>query len=242
MPKIDIVIPVYNQVDKIIKCLKSLEEQTFQDFSITIVDDGSQDNVKYILEVWLRAENLSANNYKNEISTKTTIIRQENKGAPSARNRGAQKGGAEYILFCDADVILNKNYLQHTLNTLNTHKNFSYCYTSFKYGWKKFKLFDFDPEKLKKMPYIHTTSLIRRCDFPGFDENLKRFQDWDLWLTMLEAGHTGIWIPKYLFKVQAGGTMSKWVPEFMYKYFKKGKRVDDYYKAMEIVKKKHNLI
>jgi len=48
------------------------------------------------------------------------------------------------------------------------------------------------------MPYIHTTSLIKKDYFPGFDENIKRFQDWDLWLTMLQSGHTGYFINQIL--------------------------------------------
>ena len=92
------------------------------------------------------------------------------------------------------------------------------------------------------MPYIHTTSLIRKKDFPGFDENIKRLQDWDLWLTMLEQGKRGIWIPKYLFTVHPGGTMSKWMPKIFVRYFKRNKKVHSYLDAVEIVKKKHQLV
>lgn len=241
MSQIDIVIPVYNQSKRIIECLKSLQQQTFQDFSVIIVDDGSTDNVKNILEAWLRAENLRAKDYKSELSTKTKIITQNNQGAPSARNRGSREGNAEYILFCDADATLHKNFLNKTLQKLIQNKNKSYCYTSFKYGWKKFKLWEFDAEKLKQMPFIHTTSLIRRECFPGFDESIKRLQDWDLWLTMLEKGYTGIWIPEYLFSVHPGGTMSKWVPKIFVRYFTASKRVHSYLEAVEKIKTKHHL-
>jgi|SRR3989344_2790724 len=241
MPKIDIIIPVYNQTVKLIKCLKSIQKQTFQDFLITIVDDGSTDGVLSTLESWLRSENLRAKDVKNEISTKTRVIHQNHLGAAAARNRGAKDTQCEYILFCDADVILNINFLETCLGTLTKNQQYSYCYTSFKYGIKKFKLWKFDEEKLKQMPYIHTTSLLRRSDFTGFDENMKRFQDWDLWLTMMENGKRGVWIPQYLFKVRSRGTMSKWIPKFMYVYFKNVKRVDDYNKAMEIIKIKHHI-
>lgn len=242
MAIIDIVIPVYNQAEKLIKCLKCLQKQTFQDFLIIIVNDGSTDNLEIMLESWLRSENLRAKDIRNEISTKTKILYQNHLGASSARNRGAKEGKSKYILFCDADLQLQNNFLQKMYNLLNNNIQYSYCYSSFKYGWKKFKLWKFDEEKLKKIPYIHTTSLIRKMDFPGFDENLKRFQDWDLWLTMLEQGKKGIWIPEYLFKVRSRGTMSKWVPKFMYQYFKKSKKVDEYNKAMGIIKSKHHLL
>lgn len=241
MSIIDIVIPVYNQSEKLIDCLKSLQKQTFQDFLITIVNDGSTDGVDTTLEAWLRSENIRAKNVINEISTKTKTIRQNHIGASAARNRGAKETSCEYVLFCDADLILNKKFLEKSLNTLKKNPQYSYCYTSFKYGWKKFKLWKFDENRLRQMPYIHTTSLMRRIDFPWFDENMKRFQDWDLWLTMLENGKKGIWIPECLFKVRSNGTMSKWIPEFMYRYFKKNKKVEDYNNAMEIIKSKHRL-
>ncbi len=97
------------------------------------------------------------------------------------------------------------------------------------------------------MPYIHTTALIRREHFPGFDEKIKKFQDWDLWLTMLEQGHEGIWLPEVLFKVytQKDG-LSSWLPKFFYRipWKKLGiriKAIEKYEKAREIIKKKHQL-
>lgn len=241
MSTIDIVIPVYNQAEKIIKCLESLEMQAFQDFNVYVVDDGSTDNLQSVLSSWLRAENIRAENAENEISTKTEVIRRKHSGAATARNKGASLGNAEFILFCDADIILHKNFLKKCLRILQQNNSYSFVYTSFKYGWKKFSLWEFDSEKLKIMPYIHTTSLIRRAHFPGFDENIKRLQDWDLWLTVLERGHAGVWLPEYLFTVNPGGTMSKWVPKIFVRYFKRNKRVQSYLDAVQVIMKKHHL-
>ena len=123
---------------------------------------------------------------------------------------------------------------------LDEHPNISYVYSSFKFGWKKFKLWEFDAARLRQMPYIHTTSLIRREHFPGFDPNLKRLQDWDLWLTMLEQGHVGQWISEVLFEVKAGGTMSSWLPSFLAK-IGLGKKAKQYQAAVKIIKNKHHL-
>jgi hypothetical protein len=62
---------------------------------------------------------------------------------------------------------------------------------------------DFDADSLCRGNYISTMSLIRTEKFPGFDESLKRFQDWDLWLTMLKEGDTGEFTGKCSFKTQS---------------------------------------
>ena len=171
------------------------------------------------------------------------IVRQENKGAPAARNAGWKISRGEYLFFCDADVVLEPVALTIMLAALKINPDASYVYSSFYWGKKLFNNYPFGTDKLRQMPYIHTMSLIRREHFPksGWDETLKRFQDWDLWLSMLEQGHKGAWIDKVLFYVKLGGTISSWLPSFAYKLLPFLPAVKKYKKAMEIIKKKHNL-
>ena len=130
--------------------------------------------------------------------------------------------------------------LETMYNALQKHPKAAFAYSSFKYGFKTFKLWPYNAKKLKQMPYIHTTSLIRKDLFPGFDPKLTRFQDWDLFLTMAKRGDKGIWIDKILFQVKAGGTMSSWLPKFLYS-FSSLKKVKKYKEAEKIIKEKHNL-
>lgn len=230
---ISIIIPVYNQADKIGKCLDSILNQTYRDFEVTIINDGSTDNIDKVL-----------NKYKIQFQItnhKLQIINQTNLGSNPARNRGAKEAKGDYLLFCDADIIIEPEMLKMMIETLNKAPNASFAYSSFKYGLKTFKLWPYDAERLKKMPYIHTTSLIRREHFPGWDENIKRLQDWDLWLTMLEQGHTGVWIDKILFKVQTGGIISTWLPSFVYKFMPFLPQVKKYKQAKKVIKEKHKL-
>ncbi len=232
---ISIIIPVYNGAKTLETTLKSIENQTWRYFEVIIVNDGSRDNTSAVFENFTQNNNLENNYY---------FINQENKGAPSARNKGWQKSKGDFLFFCDADSILKPDILEKMIKTLESNKEASYAYSSFYWGSKLFKLWPFDAEKLKKMPYIHTMSLIRRSDFPttGWDENIKKLQDWDLWLTMLEQGKTGIFIDEVLFKVQPVGSISSWLPSFFYKVFPFLPKVKEYRKAVEIIKKKHNLI
>ena len=126
------------------------------------------------------------------------IINQENKGAAHARNHGFKESKGKFIIFWDADVLAKPTMLTEMYEVLQQNPKASYAYSQLKLGWKKIKSRPFDAAALKKFNYIDMISLIRREHFPGFDESLKRFQDWDVWLTMLEKGHEGIFIPKIL--------------------------------------------
>ena len=229
---ISIIIPVYNQAEHLPNLLNSINQQSYDNYEIIIVNDGSTDQLNEII-----------NKYQSLFGNKLNYLQQENRGANAARNKGAKLARGEYIIFCDADVIIKPAMLEQMLKTLKDNPGASFCYSSFIWGNKKFNLWPYDADKLKTMPYINTTSLIRRQDFPGFDETLKKFQDWDLWLTMLEQGHAGVWVNQILFKVAVSGTqtMSNWLPSLAYKLLPWLKQVKKYNQAKEIIFKKHNL-
>jgi glycosyltransferase involved in cell wall biosynthesis len=233
---ISIIIPVYNHAKSLRRCLNSLAGQDFKDFEIIIVNDGSIDNTSEVAREFIECFKKDGIRYE--------IIEQGNKGAPNARNHGYRESKGDFILFCDADAILERNCLSEMIKALEGNLGVSYAYSAHYWGRKIFKLWPFDANKLRQMPYIHSVSLIRKKDFPitGWDENIKRLQDWDLWLTMLEENHQGVWIDKPLFKISTGGTMSSWLPSVAYKIFPFLPGVKKYKKALEIVKKKHNLL
>ena len=122
---ISVIIPVYNQAKSIRKCLKSVFNQTFKDFEVIVVNDGSTDSFKVAIRPW---------------ETKIKLFNQANQGAPKARNFGFSKSKGEYVLFCDADIVM-KPYMLEKMHTLLLRKKaFAYAYSSFKMGLKKFKL------------------------------------------------------------------------------------------------------
>lgn len=229
---ISIIIPVYNQAEHLANCLASIKKQTYDNYEIIVVNDGSKDGVIEIIK-----------KFKPVFGFKLTYLEQENRGAGAARNRGAKAAKGEYIIFSDADVIMKPAMLELMLKILKDNPAASFCYSSFIWGRKKFKLWPYDAEKLKITPYINTNSLIRLKDFPGFDETLKKFQDWDIWLTMLGRGHKGVWLEQILFKVAVSGaqTMSQWLPSLAYRLLPWLPQVKKYNQAMAIIKKKHSL-
>ena len=232
---VSIIIPVYNQADKIKKTLESIAKQSYQNYEVIIVNDGSKDNLEEVCAAYLK---------KLETNNRYLFLNQaSNQGAPAARNRGFQESRGEYLLFCDADAVLDPQALEYMIAYLDSNPSASYAYSSFLWGKKMFKLTNFDPDKLRRQPYIHTMSLIKRADYPasGWDENIKKFQDWDLWLTMLAEGKIGVFIPQVLFKIAPGGTISSWLPSFVYKFFPFLPAVKKYKEAMQVIKNKHGL-
>ncbi|MBU1922234.1 glycosyltransferase family 2 protein, partial [Patescibacteria group bacterium] len=196
---------------------------------IIVVNDGSTDDFAGAIKPYL---------------DKIKIINQENRGRNNARNRGFAAARGQLLLFCDADIFMYPDMLDAMVQSQANHPEAAYVYSSFKWGWVTFKLWPFDERKLKKMNYIHTTSMVRREHFPGFDENIKKFQDWDLWLTMLEKGHRGWWIDEVLFEIKERKKhgLSKWLPSFVYKLpWLFPKTVKNYQNAVKIIRKKHNI-
>ncbi len=123
------------------------------------------------------------------------------KGANWARNKGLKKAKGEYVFFADEDCEFKKQIIETMLNSLrNTKNSFAYCNykregeldgTHFAKPW--------DYNELKKFNYISTMSLIRKKDFNGWDEDINRFQDWDVWLEMASRGKKGVHINHTLF-------------------------------------------
>ncbi len=233
-PLVSIIIPAYNAADTISATLASVKKQSWNNLEVILVDDGSTDDLPSVLQPY---------------ATTIKLIRQQNSGAPSARNAGFDQSRGEYVIFLDADIVLEPTAIEKMIVALTTHPDVDFVYSDFYFGWKKFHLFDYSSQKLRQQNYIHTTSLMRREKFPRFDRSLKRFQDWDLWLTMDKRGCRGAWIPETLFRVTprtAGRGMSTWVPSFMYKLPGIGQgrgndAIASYRQAEIIIRAKHRL-
>ncbi|MFA7244853.1 MAG: glycosyltransferase family A protein [Candidatus Magasanikbacteria bacterium] len=233
---ISIIIPVYNRAEIFDKSLLSATQQNYENKEIIVVDDGS---VEGNVERGMR-------NVKKNINVNISYYRQENKGAPVARNKGFELSKGDYVIFWDADIEAESNMLNKMAKILDEKQDVNFVYSSFNLGKKKMLAQKFSPIQLQKNNYIHTSSLIRREDFPMFDEKLKRFQDWDLWLTMVELGKKGEWIDEYLFTIISTGIISGWLPKFAYKKPWKNlpwwsEKVKKYENARNIILKKHHL-
>ena len=230
-PLISIIIPVYNRADVFIRSLHSAVAQDYPNTEIIIVDDGSEPAITLPFE--LKNKNIP-------------LYRQLNQGAGSARNFGFSKSTGQYVLFWDADLMAKPFMVSRLIKALQNNTGTSYAYSDFYLGKKLMRAKPFSGADLKKINFISANILIKREDFYGFDITLKKFQDWDLCLTLLEKNKTGMYVPESLFTAIPGGTMSAWLPRMAYKApwaWLPGirARVRQYHDVRKIIASKHHL-
>jgi len=170
---ISIIIPTYNCAKYLRKCLESLKLQTFKDYEIIVVDDGSTDKTAEVIEDFY-----------------LTYIYQPHQNANVARNLGYKNADEDrpYVIFCDADCVYKPNFLMELYRGLESNPNAPFAYGNFYFKGEMLMAHttgEFNYIHLLNENYIDTSALIRKEFFPGFDENLKRLQDWDLWLNIV---------------------------------------------------------
>ena len=102
---ISIIIPMYNASKVIIRCINSIKSQTYKDFEVIIVDDGSKDN-SYSL--------VNDNIYNDK---RFILIKQDNQGVSAARNKAIEVCHGDWITFIDADDYIDSDYLENIIVT-----------------------------------------------------------------------------------------------------------------------------
>ena len=134
-----------------------------------------------------------------QVSMEIILVWDRWDNANKARNHGWGLARAPFLLFCDDDIRWKPGALRHMLQTLKDRPE-AYVYGAYCLGDKYIQCNrNWDEKYLFRENYISTMSIIRSECFPGFDPELKRLQDWDLWLTMLQQGHTGVYCDMLVF-------------------------------------------
>lgn len=106
MPKLSVIIPVYNVEEYLRMCLDSVVNQTLKDIEIICINDGSTDNSGKILDDYTQKDN------------RITVIHKKNKGVSVARNIGIDKATGEYLMFVDSDDLLTLAACETAYNTI----------------------------------------------------------------------------------------------------------------------------
>lgn len=104
MPKVSVIVPVYNTEKYLRRCVDSILAQTFKDFELLLIDDGSTDSSPAILD-----------EYAN-LDPHVRVFHQQNGGVSSARNLGLDNSKGEWISFIDSDDWVDKDYISNLIN------------------------------------------------------------------------------------------------------------------------------
>jgi glycosyltransferase involved in cell wall biosynthesis len=97
---VSVIIPVYNSETRIKICLDSVKKQTFENFEVIIINDGSTDNSLNIIDAFCESD------------SRFRVISTSNQGVSAARNLGIKYSEGDYIALIDSDDVLNESYLQ----------------------------------------------------------------------------------------------------------------------------------
>ena len=180
MPKVSVIIPTHNREQFIARAIDSVLAQTFTDYEIIVVDDGSIDLTRDVLRA-----------YDNRIK----YVYQENKGVSAARNLGIRESTSQYIAFLDSDDYWAPEKLELQVEVLDKHDNVGIVFGRMPILNERGEILGMKPngisgrdfqELLRVWGDLPTSSVMtrRECfDRLGvFDETLPPMEDIDMWL------------------------------------------------------------
>lgn len=192
MPLISVIIPVYNAESTIRETVESVLKQSFSDFELIVINDGSTDSTVEILSQ-IHDPRMKVYSYPNA-------------GPNHSRNRGLSQASGEYVSFIDGDDLWTEDKLEAQLRALQKNPQAAVAYS-----WTN--SIDESGEFLRRGSYISwsgdvyeklllndfiesgSNPLIRRqaiVEVGGFDESLPAAQDWDMWLRLAARYHFAV--------------------------------------------------
>jgi glycosyltransferase involved in cell wall biosynthesis len=214
MPKVSVIIPVYNGEKYIAQAVNSVLNQTYQDFELIVVDDGSTDRTAEILEKY---------------GDKITYIYQNNRERSAARNKGICSCSGEYLAFLDADDMWLPHKLKQQVQLLDLspeiglahgiaffidesghriHQNGRQMAGSLESGSEVYKSLLF--ENIIASP----TVMVRKSCFDRvglFDESMTYTEDWDMWLRIAIHYRVGITRrPLACYRINGDSLLESW--------------------------------
>jgi glycosyltransferase involved in cell wall biosynthesis len=193
MVKVSVIIPCYNQAQFLSEAVDSVLNQTYQDFEIIIVDDGSFGNDQ--IEI--------LDSFQKE---KTTLYRNKNQGVEKSRNFAIEKASGQYILPLDADDKIAPTYLEKAIQLLDSDPNLGIVYCKAEYFGSRSGPMDINPYNFPNIliePQIFVSAFFRKCDWlragKFATDMVYGWEDYDFWLTIHELGRTAKQIDETLF-------------------------------------------
>ncbi len=179
-PYFSIIIPTYNRANLINALLQGFINQTYKNFEIIIVDDGSVDNTEFVV-----------NSYHE---SRFKYFKKPNGGVSSARNFGLKKAKGNYINFFDSDDLVYANHLQEAFKFFSLNKDAEIIIFDYDWGNRiqtKYKTisnrYKYPNNAIKKKNYISTNCIFFLANIANkikFNEVLTISEDWECWIKL----------------------------------------------------------
>jgi glycosyltransferase involved in cell wall biosynthesis len=190
-PAVSVIVPAYNTAEFITETLESVFQQTFQDFEVIVINDGSPDTAR--LESALK-----------RFLGKIVYLKQENRGLSGARNTGIRQARGEYLAFLDSDDYWSPLYLEKQMEHFAQQPGLDAVYCDSRcFGDLRFAGQTFMQLCPSNGPVTLESLITGRChvcvsctiarrktviEVGLFDEQLRSVEDWDLWIRSLHSG------------------------------------------------------
>jgi glycosyltransferase involved in cell wall biosynthesis len=191
---VSIIIPCYNQAKYILECLDSVKAQTYSNWECIVIDDGSTDDTKILVQNYCLTEN------------RIKYFFQQNSGVSTARNNAIKMSSGKYILPLDGDDKIGDCYIEKAVNLLENNEQLKVVYCKvdlFGNSSGKWNLPNYSFELLLNRNVFFCTALFRKTDFEktnGYDPLMKvGLEDWDFWISLLSNGGEVFQINETLF-------------------------------------------
>jgi len=192
-PTISIVMPCHNHGEYVGQAVGSVLEQTYQNFEIIVVDDGSND------------EN-TRRNLSNYDRSNIKLIQTTHQGLASARNTAIEAARGKYILPLDADDKIGETYLEKAFDILERNENVGIVYSKAEFFGEAFGEWKLPPYHFPGIllgNVIFCSALFRKRDWAavnGYNRNMiYGWEDYDFWLSLIELGREVVCMPETLF-------------------------------------------
>ncbi|KAA3661579.1 MAG: glycosyltransferase family 2 protein, partial [Chloroflexi bacterium] len=180
-PTVSVIIPSYNYANFLPEAVESIFNQTFQDFEVIVVDDGSTDNTQEVVQTFM-------------VRDRFHYIYQENQGLAATRNTGLRAAKGDFVAFLDADDIILPNKLEVQVNWLRNNPDFGLVGSGYYYMDEHGVPIE-EQRPWLRSPHLKIEDLLFDCPFivhailvkkewvdkvGGFDKRVRRVEDWDL--------------------------------------------------------------
>jgi hypothetical protein len=194
MSKVSVIIPAYNQGAYLKEALESVLAQTYPDFEAIVVDDGSTDTTSKVVHAYS--------------DLRICYVYQENRGLSAARNTGIRHAQGEYLTYLDSDDLFLPEKLALLASELESRPDLGFVAGQAipidEQGHRIGKIYDApipeDTTRLLLSNPLHVGSVMLRREWQDkagfFDETLRSYEDWDMWLRLVRLGCKTGWVPR----------------------------------------------